>query len=154
MLNRLWLRHVVWVLALGVKPLTSQTPTRTADTSGVIAIRAGRLIDGRGGAPVSNAVILVRGERIQAVGVNLAIPAGARVIDLSNATVLPGLIDCHTHITGAPGQSGDQFRRSFVDAAIMTNRSRWRRWMCCRATRSHRTRKPSSSPTEIGRAHV
>jgi len=119
MLNRFWLRRVVWVLALGVRPLTSQTPTRTADTSGVIAIRAGRLIDGRGGAPVPNAVILVRGERIQAVGANLAVPAGARVIDLSSATVLPGLIDCHTHITGAPGESGDQFRRSFVDAAIM-----------------------------------
>ena len=119
MLNRFWLRRVVWVLALGVRPLTSQTPTRIADTSAVIAIKAGRLIDGRGGAPVPNAVILVRGERIQAVGANLAVPAGARVIDLSSATVLPGLIDCHTHITGAPGESGDQFRRSFVDAAIM-----------------------------------
>ena len=43
MLNRFWLRRVVWVLALSVRPLTSQTPTRTADTSGVIAIRAGRL---------------------------------------------------------------------------------------------------------------
>jgi imidazolonepropionase-like amidohydrolase len=119
MLNRFWLRRVVWVLALSVRPLTGQIPTRTADTSAVIAIRAGRLIDGRGGAPVPNAVILVRGERIQAVGANLAIPAGARVIDLSGATVLPGLIDCHTHITMAPGASGDQFRRSIVDAAIM-----------------------------------
>jgi len=119
MLNRFWLRSVVWVLALTVKPLTSQTPTRTADTSAVIAIRAGRLIDGRGGAPMLNAVILVRGERIQAVGANIAIPAGARVIDLSSTTVLPGLIDCHTHITVAPGASGDQFRRSFVDAAIV-----------------------------------
>jgi len=119
MLNRFWLRRVVCVLALAINPLTSQTPTRTADTSGVIAIRAGRLIDGRGGAPVLNAVILVRGQRIQAVGANIAIPAGARVIDLSSTTVLPGLIDCHTHITVAPGASGDQFRRSFVDAAIV-----------------------------------
>ena len=117
--NRFWLRRTAWVLALSVRPLASQTPTRAADTSGVIAIKAGRLIDGRGGAPVTNAVVLVRGERIQAVGANLPIPAGARVIDLSGATVLPGFIDCHTHITMAPGESGDQFRRSFVDAAIM-----------------------------------
>ena len=119
MLNRLWLHRTVWVLAFGVRPLASQTPVRTPDTSGVVAIRAGRLIDGRGGAPVTNAVILVRGERIQAVGANLPIPAGARLIDLSGATLLPGLIDCHTHITMAPGASDDQFRRSFVDAAIM-----------------------------------
>jgi hypothetical protein len=70
--------RAVWVLALAANPLASQTPTRTADTLGVIALRAGRLIDGRGGAPVSNAVILVRGDRIQAVGVNLAIPGRAR----------------------------------------------------------------------------
>jgi len=50
--------------------------------SPVVAVRAARLIDGRGGAPVSSAVILVRGDRIEAVGSGLAIPAGARVIDL------------------------------------------------------------------------
>lgn len=85
----------------------------------VIAIKAGRLIDGRGGPPIINAVILVQGERITAVGANAAIPADAKVIDLSRATVLPGLIDLHTHITTAPGASGEALRRSHVDAAIM-----------------------------------
>jgi imidazolonepropionase-like amidohydrolase len=88
-------------------------------TAPQIAIRAGLLIDGSGSAPLSNVVILIEGERIKAVGPGLAIPADARVIDLSRKTVLPGLIDCHTHITGAPGDAEDRFRSSFLDAAIM-----------------------------------
>ncbi len=84
-----------------------------------IAIKAGRLIDGRGGPAVSNIVIVIEGERIVAVGSNTPIPNGAQVIDLSHATVLPGLIDCHTHIASAPGVAVEAGRRSFVDAAIM-----------------------------------
>jgi imidazolonepropionase-like amidohydrolase len=64
-----------------------------------IAIRCGRLIDGRNSVPDTNAIILIEGERITAVGRDLKIPAGAEVIDLSKATVLPGLIDTHTHLT-------------------------------------------------------
>ena len=63
------------------------------------AVRAARLIDGRGGAPIAPAVVLIRGERIEAVGATLPIPAGARIIDLGGATLLPGLIDLHTHLT-------------------------------------------------------
>jgi imidazolonepropionase-like amidohydrolase len=63
-----------------------------------VAIRAGRLIDGRGGAPVANALILVDGDRITSVTAAGAPPAGVEVIDLSRSTVLPGLIDTHTHI--------------------------------------------------------
>jgi imidazolonepropionase-like amidohydrolase len=85
-----------------------------------LAIRAARLIDGRGGPPLRNAVILVDGTRITAVGADLAIPPGTRVIDLGQATVLPGLIDCHTHLTG--GDPGDYyeglFRRSPIDYAV------------------------------------
>ncbi len=62
----------------------------------LIAIKAARLIDGRGGAVVSPAVIVVRGNRIESIGV--AIPAGAQTIDLGDMTLLPGLIDAHTHI--------------------------------------------------------
>lgn len=65
----------------------------------VVAVRAARLIDGKGGAPIERAVVLLQGDRITAVGSGLAIPAGARVVDLGGATLLPGLIDLHTHLT-------------------------------------------------------
>jgi imidazolonepropionase-like amidohydrolase len=80
---------------------------RLAAQEAVTAVRAGTLIDGRGGAPVRNAVILIRGERIEAVGANLAIPRGARVLDLSRYTVLPGFIDAHVHLAGRPVGEGD-----------------------------------------------
>jgi imidazolonepropionase-like amidohydrolase len=65
----------------------------------VIVVKAARLIDGRGGAPLAPAMVLVDGDRIAGVGQSLAVPAGARVIDLGGATLLPGLIDLHTHLT-------------------------------------------------------
>jgi imidazolonepropionase-like amidohydrolase len=64
----------------------------------VIAIRAGRLFDARLGTMLANQVVLVRGERIADVGPGLAIPSGASVIDLSNMTVMPGMIDAHVHV--------------------------------------------------------
>src|ERR1043165_9738752 len=62
------------------------------------AIRAARLLDVKTGVLINNAVVLVDGERISAVGSGLSIPAGARVIDLGDVTLLPGLIDSHSHL--------------------------------------------------------
>jgi len=64
----------------------------------LIAIRAGRLFDARSGTMLTNQVVIVRGDRIVEVGSGVAIPSGASVIDLSNATVMPGMIDAHVHI--------------------------------------------------------
>ncbi|HSB76739.1 MAG TPA: amidohydrolase family protein [Terriglobales bacterium] len=66
----------------------------------VTVIRAGTLIDPRADAPLHNQVIVIRGDKVESVGASAGahIPAGASVIDLSRATVLPGLTDCHTHI--------------------------------------------------------
>jgi imidazolonepropionase-like amidohydrolase len=81
-------------IAASVAIFTAQAPAPT-----VIAVRAARLIDGRGGAPIAPAVVLVRGDRIESAGASLAIPSGARIVDLGGATLLPGLIDLHTHLT-------------------------------------------------------
>jgi imidazolonepropionase-like amidohydrolase len=99
-------------LGAGQQPAKSEAPR-------LIAIRAGHLIDGRSAASIQNAVILVEGEKIKAVGPNLAIPAGAQVIDLTKSTVLPGLIDCHTHIGYEPANYyEDLFRKSPIDIAV------------------------------------
>ena len=73
-------------------------PCAQAAFSQVTAIKAGRLIDPDASAVLNDQVVLIRQNKIEAVGKGLAIPKGARVIDLSNMTVLPGLIDCHTHL--------------------------------------------------------
>ena len=73
----------------------------------ITAIRAGVLIDGTGTAPTRNAVILIQGDRITAVGATVQIPGGATVLDLSAATVLPGFIDAHVHLAGHTIGDGD-----------------------------------------------
>ena len=88
----------------------------------VRAIRAGMLINGRGGAPTRNAVIVVEGERIKSVGAGLAIPTGAAVIDLSDSTVLPGFVDAHTHISfalvGSPGWDQSRVRETATEEVL------------------------------------
>lgn len=63
-----------------------------------MVIRAARMIDPKTGTTMENPVVVIRGGRIASVGANAAIPAGAKVIDLGNLTLLPGLIDAHTHL--------------------------------------------------------
>jgi imidazolonepropionase-like amidohydrolase len=72
-----------------------QTPAKVD-----VVIHAGRVIDGVGTSPREKASVLIAGDRIASIQDGWQTPAGAKVIDLRTSTVLPGLIDCHTHITG------------------------------------------------------
>ncbi len=110
------------VLTLTLLPAVSARTQGKQESPKHLAIRAGRLIDGKSKDPIANVVILVENDRITAVGPGLAIPPGTEVIDLGTATVLPGLIDCHTHITGQPEDYyGDLFRRSPIDQAVIAH---------------------------------
>src|SRR5271170_8056367 len=94
------MRHLC-MLALSivcVPPSIAQRGQQAPQSQEKILIKAGKLIDVRGGRVLTNQNILVEGDRITQVGPAVAAPAGARTIDLSNATVLPGLIDNHTHV--------------------------------------------------------
>ncbi len=79
---------------------TGDLYAQPAAPANVIVLRAARLIDGTGAAPLAPAMVRIENERIAAVARVMEVPAGAQVIDLGEATLLPGLIDLHTHLTG------------------------------------------------------
>ena len=83
------------VAAVLLAAVQGQTPTAAPK---VTAVRAARMLDVRSGNVVQNAVVVIENGRITAAGAGVAIPAGAEVIDLGTATLLPGLIDAHTHL--------------------------------------------------------
>jgi imidazolonepropionase-like amidohydrolase len=90
------------VLSICSLSARAQQPSRAAKPSTFTLVKAGRLVDVRGGRVLEKQGILIENDRVKAVGPvdNIAAnaPAGARIIDLSTATVLPGLADCHTHV--------------------------------------------------------
>jgi imidazolonepropionase-like amidohydrolase len=84
----------------------------------LIAVRAGTLIDVTAGRALRHQTILIRGSKIEAVGEGLAVPEGAEVIDLSDMTVLPGLVDCHTHLADlANAEPLDLLRKTAAQTA-------------------------------------
>src|SRR5437899_3346800 len=83
-------RVLVILLSLGIA-------TQAVDQ--LIVLKAARLFDGKSNALLQNAVVIVQGDKIVDAGSNLPIPSGAQVIDLGDATLSPGFMDAHTHLT-------------------------------------------------------
>jgi imidazolonepropionase-like amidohydrolase len=119
-------RGLIWLGAmLMASPFSIVTMSQTEvkkETPRRIAIKAGRLIDTKTGAVTNNAFVLIEGDKITAVGPDVTVPAEVEVIDLKDKTVLPGLIDCHTHMTSQPGNYyEDIFRKSPIDVAVIAH---------------------------------
>jgi imidazolonepropionase-like amidohydrolase len=83
-----------------------------------IVIRAGKLIDVRNGRVLAGQSILIEGERIKTVGANIQTPDGARVIDLGKSTVLPGLIDNHTHVLLHGDVTADDYAEQLLKESV------------------------------------
>ncbi|HKQ99947.1 MAG TPA: amidohydrolase family protein [Pyrinomonadaceae bacterium] len=98
-MERLARRMFALVLALSfIVSLAHGQTAQNAQGPRRVAVRAARMLDVKSGNIVTDAVVIIEGTRVTAAGSKLTVPAGAEVIDLGNATILPGLIDSHTHL--------------------------------------------------------
>src|SRR5215207_7956685 len=103
-----FLRRLILVAGVSLTATAQAQFAETRQATQPIALRAARLLDVRNGNTIPDAVVLIEGDKIKAAGSNLAIPSDARTIDLGNVTLLPGLIDAHTHLL-------HQYYREFGD---------------------------------------
>jgi len=105
----------VFVIALALLSATSSYAAEAEGAPRPVVLKAAHLFDSVSGKLVDHGVIVVVGENIQAVGGDAAIPAGAQIIDLGDATLLPGFIDAHVHLSG---QSSDNWYLDFYEGML------------------------------------
>lgn len=113
------MRLAVAALLLHAIALTTPLAAQQLPTAGrgTVAIRAARIIDGTGAAPIENGIVVITDDRIVAVGPasSVRVPANARRVDLGDATLLPGFIDLHVHLIGREIEDPGSFQSSVND---------------------------------------
>ncbi|MDL2717321.1 MAG: amidohydrolase family protein [Acidobacteriota bacterium] len=106
-------------LVLALVTALSASGAETPAPKKIVLVRTGALVDVLAGRVLSGQDVLIEDGVVKQVGPGIAPPAGATVVDLTKKTVLPGLIDVHTHVTSQPEDYyGDRFRRSPIDVAV------------------------------------
>jgi len=95
---------IVTLFVVGLGSVVAQTPAAPAPKR--VVVRAGRLLDVKTGKTLTDQAILIENDRIVSVGPAASIPGGVTIVNLPNATVMPGLIDAHTHLTFDQGSVG------------------------------------------------
>jgi imidazolonepropionase-like amidohydrolase len=102
---------------LSAAVLSGQAPAPAPTPAPVTVLRAARIFDGTSDRVLENATVVIEGSKIKALGPGVPIPPGATIVDLGDATLLPGFIDAHTHLTH---QGGDNYLQSFFDGLRRT----------------------------------
>jgi imidazolonepropionase-like amidohydrolase len=118
---------ILFLLVLVTAGFCAAQETKSAKAA-VVAIHAGKILDVRTGNYLTDQIIWIEGDRIKAIGkaadIQNQLPTGAKTIDLSNSTVLPGLIDCHVHLTMGPSTLGPaRLHASYPRMALMGARN-------------------------------
>lgn len=110
-------RHALRVLVAVAAPFAPLSSAQAPPRPEVVVLKAARLFDGTSDRAIANGVVVIEGSRIKAAGAGIAAPAGATVIDLGDATLLPGFIDAHVHVTG---ESSDNWYADTVSGLRQT----------------------------------